>query len=145
MQKRVLIAAEFEGAEFLKGILGRSFELIFAKDVRDATGLAKKHRPDLIICDLLFDSSGVFELLGAIRQEEEFGNISFLCGPLQPSGMPAPLVESFALVCKELKYCHYLDMLELRREGHEDQILAAAQAAIDKPGFGHGVAGIYAT
>lgn len=133
---RVLVATELDGPGIVQQLLGDKHELIFAANVAEASALILKHRFDLVLCDILFDDSGVFNLLMSIRKDINLAKLPFVCCQLQESGMPPSLVSSFEIVCVERGDCLFLDVLDLTKNNRHAEVSAVLEKYASQHGFG---------
>jgi response regulator RpfG family c-di-GMP phosphodiesterase len=63
---RVLVAGTREAVRTLRGLLAEDAELIAAYSTDDALALLER-RPDLVVCNVRFDESRMFDFLQAVR------------------------------------------------------------------------------
>ena len=64
--------------EFLAGALGADYEVWAASDGLEALTLARRHRPELIISDVVMPNMGGFDLLHAVRDDASLHGIPFV-------------------------------------------------------------------
>jgi len=131
---RIIVGTEYSGAEVLKNLLTLTdgYELIFAQDAADLLKAAHSKRPDLIVCDIVFDESAVFRVIRAVREDQDLQDIPFICTRIQGSRMPESLVSSFELLFKQLSGCTYIDLCALQMTGEVDKFVALVKASIQR-------------
>jgi response regulator RpfG family c-di-GMP phosphodiesterase len=80
---RVLIAGTQQAIDFLQEVLGRDFELLSATSIHEALYLLDP-RVDLIICNVRFDDSRMFEFLHALQGTPAGHGVPVICCRMQP-------------------------------------------------------------
>ncbi|MFH1642743.1 MAG: response regulator [Nanoarchaeota archaeon] len=79
MKKKVLIVEDEKNIlEAQAMILENEFEVIKTMDGQQAFKLAKKHKPDLIVLDLMLPKRGGYDLCFSFRQDEELKDVKIL-------------------------------------------------------------------
>ena len=91
MRPRVLLAGTAEAIDKFQALLGAEVEIIPARSVREALARADGDI-DLILCNVRFDDSRMFDFLGAL-QEGAYRHVPVVCfrnepGSLQPARAP---------------------------------------------------------
>ncbi len=74
---RILIADDDRVTlRFVSALLSREgYEVLEAEDGQHAVDLTREHRPDLIVCDLLMPYRDGYEVLRALRADEQLAKI----------------------------------------------------------------------
>ncbi len=69
---RILIAEDDEMVRrIIKEVLQDDYELYFAEDGSEALQLAEKHKPDLLLLDIMMPEKNGFEVCRELRKDEE--------------------------------------------------------------------------
>lgn len=79
---RVLIAGTQQAIETLRGVLGGDFDLASATSIHEALYLLEP-RVDLILCNVRFDDSRMFEFLHALQSTPSGRGVPVICCRLQ--------------------------------------------------------------
>jgi len=79
---RVLIAGTQQAIDVLREALGRDFELLSATSIHEALYLLDP-RVDLILCNVRFDDSRMFEFLHALQSTPAGRGVPVICCRLQ--------------------------------------------------------------
>lgn len=69
--KTILICEDEETLrELIRVSLGPGYRLVEASDYEEAVALARTHRPDLVVLDLMLAGRSGFDVLAALREDE---------------------------------------------------------------------------
>jgi len=79
---RVLIAGTQQAIDDLREVLGRDFEVLSATSIHEALDLLDPH-VDLILCNVRFDDSRMFEFLHALQSTPAGHGVPVICCRLQ--------------------------------------------------------------
>jgi CheY-like chemotaxis protein len=73
MAAKTILICEDEDAlrELIRVSLGSGYRLVEASDYEEAVALARTHRPDLVVLDLMLAGRSGFDVLSALRGDDE--------------------------------------------------------------------------
>jgi hypothetical protein len=122
---RVLVAGTQEVVDAARAALGEELELVAAYSVAEALK-AVKGGVELVLCNVRFDDSRMFDFLGALNTAPGERRVPVICCRVERSPMSAGARRGIELALEALGVLVFLDMYELeQRQGS-----AAAQAAL---------------
>jgi response regulator RpfG family c-di-GMP phosphodiesterase len=117
---KLLIAGTTEARQRLYELLGQQFELVEASTTKQAFESIQSHRPDGIVCTVLFDESRMLDFLKAAKADPEIAAIPFIaCRAIPSYLLPEDLIRSLESVSASLEASMFLDLLRLVEQGKE--------------------------
>ena len=79
MKKKILIIEDEDAIARAEGlVLEGNYDIVFAKDGDTGLDMAKKHRPDLIILDLMLPKRGGYDVCYNIRQDPKLAKTKII-------------------------------------------------------------------
>ncbi len=139
MKKILVIEDEPQTRENLATILEmEGFDPLTASDGREGLELARRHRPDLILCDVMMPGLDGYGVLEALRADAETTSIPFIF--LTAKGDRKDLRTGMDLgaddyLCKPATSAELLSSIEARLERHKEKEQAAQQKVEFRPNF----------
>ena len=139
MKKILVIEDEPQTRENLLTILQmEGFEPLIASDGREGVDMARRHRPDLILCDVMMPGMDGYAVLEALRANEETVSIPFIF--LTAKGDRKDLRAGMDLgaddyLTKPVTAAELLGSIETRLQRHKEKEHAAQQKVEFKPNF----------
>lgn len=122
---RVLVAGTQEAVDTARAALGEEFELAAAYSVAEALK-AVAGGVELVLCNVRFDDSRMFDFLGALNAMPSARRIPVICCRVERGPISAGARRGIELALEALGVLAFLDMHELEsRDGPE-----AARAAL---------------
>jgi hypothetical protein len=124
-RRRVLVAGTQEIIDTALAALAGEMELVPAYSVAEALNRIKGG-VDLVLCNVRFDDSRMFDFLGALNAMPATQRVPVICCRVLRTPMSAGARRGIELALEALGVVAFLDMHEVERE----QGAAAAQAAL---------------
>ncbi len=121
---RVLVAGTRLGIDSVREVLGGDAELVGAQSVTEA--LAEVDRGvELIICNVRFDDSRMFDFLGALGGRASARGVPVICCRVLPRPLSVGARRAIALALEALGVAEFVDVQAIEEEQGSD---AARQA-----------------
>jgi response regulator RpfG family c-di-GMP phosphodiesterase len=128
----VLIAGTREAIDVLQEVLGRDFELLSATSIHEALYLLDR-QVDLILCNVRFDDSRMFEFLHALQGTPAGRDVPVICCRLQPDPLSPRVRRAIEYALEALGITTFVDrplLLERYHPAVVDEMLR--QLVIDR-------------
>ena len=126
---RVLVAGTRLGIASVREVLGEEADLVGAQSVADA--LAEVERGvALIICNVRFDDSRMFDFLGALGQRPAARGVPVICCRVRHRPLSAGARRAIALALEALGVAEFVDMQSIEEEHGADAARAALRHAV---------------
>lgn len=122
---RVLVAGTRQGIASVREVLGEAIEMVGAQSVAEALREADKG-VDLIICNIRFDDSRMFDFLGALAERPAARGVPVICCRVLHRPLSAGARRAIALALEALGVAEFVDMQAIEEEQGSD----AAQEAL---------------
>ncbi len=119
---RVLVAGTEVAIDLVGRALGGEATIVPARSVEAAVQRLDA-RIALILANVGFDDSRIFDFLGALH-EGEYRNVPVLCFRIEAGGLPPAMEKSVELALAELGIAAPVDLPGIAREGGMDAALA---------------------
>jgi hypothetical protein len=134
---RVLVAGTRLGIAAVREVLDEQAELVGAQSVEEA--LAEVERGvKLIICNVRFDDSRMFDFLGALAGRPAARGIPVVCCRVRHRPLSAGARRAIALALEALGVAEFVDMQaieeELGQEAAREALRRAALSRLEAPG-----------
>lgn len=123
----VLLACTSEGAATAKNALGPGPSYRVAHDV-DSAVVQLGPDIDLILCNVAFDSSRMFDLVNALRSSSEGRIVPIICFRIGP--LSAATRHALEVSLRGLERVSFLDLHKLSEEGGEAAASSALRVAV---------------
>ena len=107
----MLVAASPEAIEILQNLLGHEIEIVTSNSIEEAVALLGQNI-HLVICEIYFAESRMFDFLRIAKANPITRNIPFLCFRDTNSSMNLVVYESLHIACKALGASAFLDRYE---------------------------------
>jgi hypothetical protein len=129
---RVLVAGTRLGIDSVREVLGGDAELIGAQSVTEA--LVEVDRGvELIICNVRFDDSRMFDFLGALGERPAARGVPVICCRVLHRPLSVGTRRAIALALEALGVTEFVDMQAIEEEqGTEAARLALRRAALSR-------------
>lgn len=121
----MLVAGTQEVIDAARALLGGELELLPAHSVAEALK-AVDSGIDLVLCNVRFDDSRMFDFLGALNAMPESRRVPVICCRMLRTPMSAGSRRGIELALEALGVVSFLDMHEIERQ----RGAAAAEAAL---------------
>lgn len=129
---KLLIASSTEARQKLHELLGKQFDLVEVATTKQAFESIQNHRPDGIVCTVLFDESRMLDFLKAAKADPEIAAIPFIaCRAIPSHLLPDDLICILDSVSKCLEASMFLDLLRLVEEGREAETASLIKNCLD--------------
>lgn len=128
MRRRVLVAGTREVIEAARATLGGEFELATAYSVAEALA-AVERGVDLVLCNVRFDDSRMFDFLGALSARPG-RRVPVICCRVASAPISAGARRGIELALEALGVVAFLDMHELEQRDGPAAGRAALRAAV---------------
>jgi hypothetical protein len=126
---RVLVAGTQEAVEAARAALGGELELAAAYSVAEALK-AVAGGVELVLCNVRFDDSRMFDFLGALNAMPSARRIPVICCRVERNPMSAGARRGIELALEALGVLAFLDMHELQSRGGPEAARAALRDAV---------------
>lgn len=133
---RILIAGTQQAIEILRGVLGDDFDLPSATSIDEALYLLEP-RVDLIVCNVRFDDSRMFEFLHALQDTSAGRGVPVICCRLHTDPLTPRVRRAIEHALEALGITTFIDrplLLERYHPAVVDEMLR--QLVIDRVGHG---------
>jgi hypothetical protein len=124
-KRRVLVAGTPEAVDLAQALLAGEVELVTAYSVAEALQCVRGG-VDLVLCNVRFDDSRMFDFLGALNASPPAGSPQVVCYRVMRSQLSAGARRGIELALEALGVVVFLDLYELEQQHGA----AAAQAAL---------------
>jgi len=124
LRRRVLVAGTREVIDVAQALFGEALELVPAHSVAEALAQVQSG-VDLVLCDLRFDDSRMFDFLGALNAAPALRRLPVVCCRVRRAPISAGARRGIELALEALGVAAFLDLHEL-----EERHGAAGAAAI---------------
>lgn len=125
---RVLMAGTRDASEVVRLALGGEVEFVQAFSVEEALNQATSGI-DLVVCNLRFDNSRMFDFLGALRQGEQ-RHLPVVCLRSYQALLPPSTQKVIEMALGALGVNAYLDLPAIAHERGMDAAFAELRAAV---------------
>jgi len=131
-RSRILVAGTRQGIAAVREVLGEQAELVAAESVGEA--LAEVERGvKLIICNVRFDDSRMFDFLGALAGRPAARGVPVVCCRVLHRPLSAGARRAIALALEALGVAEFVDMQAIEEEqGGEAAREALRRAALSR-------------
>jgi CheY-like chemotaxis protein len=121
---RILIAEPAEGDEFLESLLKPRHELVVVATMNSAVTRLKKDTFDLIIIDLHFDESRMFDLMNVIRAMSKYDEKPIICVASKSTRITQTVIDGMSFTARALGAWMFLDLQKYNQtQDHQDELL----------------------
>ena len=127
-KRRVLVAGTREAVDSAQAALGGEFELLTAYSVAEA--LERVRGIELVLCNVRFDDSRMFDLLGALKANPPARALPVVCYRVMRSRMSVGARRGIELALEALGASVFLDLYELEHQHGAEAAQAALRAAV---------------
>lgn len=122
---RVLVAGTRQGIASVREVLEDAAELVGAQSVAEALREVDRGA-DLIICNVRFDDSRMFDFLGALAERPAARGVPVICCRVLHRPLSAGARRAIALALEALGVAEFVDMQAIQ----EEQGIEAAKEAL---------------
>lgn len=122
---RVLVAGTRQGIASIREVLGEAAEMVGAQSVAEALREVDKG-VDLIICNVRFDDSRMFDFLGALGERSTARGVPVICCRVLHRPLSEGARRAIALALEALGVAEFVDMQAIE----EEQGIDAARQAL---------------
>jgi hypothetical protein len=135
---RVLVAGTRQGIASVREVLAGEAELIGAQSVVEALAEVDRGGLDLIICNIRFDDSRMFDFLGALGDRPTARGVPVICCRVLHRPLSVGARRAIALALEALGVAEFVDMQAIEEEqgtdAAKDALRRAARARLQKRG-----------
>ena len=117
---RVLVADGARGIAIAERMLSGTCVVVGATSTSDALRRLGAGGISLVLCDVEFDDSRMFDLLRYVRAEPSTRGIPFLCVRTRQGELAPAVVEGLDIASRALGGAGFVDLVRLRRDLGED-------------------------
>jgi len=127
-KRRVLVAGTREAVDSAQAALGGEFELLTAYSVAEA--LERVRGIELVLCNVRFDDSRMFDFLGALKANPPARALPVVCYRVMRSRMSVGARRGIELALEALGASVFLELYELEHRHGAEAAQAALRAAV---------------
>ena len=133
---RVLVAGTRQGIATVREVLEEHAELVGAQSVAEALAEVDRGGLRLIICNIRFDNSRMFDFLGALGERPMGRGVPVICCRVLHRPLSTGARRAIALALEALGVAEFVDMQSIEEEqGTEAAREALLQAALSRLGM----------
>ena len=133
---RVLVAGTRQGIASVREVLAGEAELIGAQSVVEALAEVDRGGLDLIICNIRFDDSRMFDFLGALGDRPTARGVPVICCRVLHRPLSVGARRAIALALEALGVAEFVDMQAIEEEqgtdAAKDALRRAALSRLEK-------------
>jgi response regulator RpfG family c-di-GMP phosphodiesterase len=123
------VAGTPEAVEMIRRLLGPDVEILAAYSTEEALRMLDA-RPDLLICNVRFDESRMFDFLQALKSGPELRAVPVLCCRVSLTELAPAVTRAIRMALEALGIRTFIDCARLYREQGAAGADAALRAAI---------------
>lgn len=112
---KIFVAESEQSFSYIQNLLNSKHELVSVKTLRDAAAKLKKQSFDLIIIDLYFDESRMFEAMQLAKTIPKNADKPIIC--MATSQIRAPFIDSVDFTARALGAWMFIDVYEHGQTG----------------------------
>jgi hypothetical protein len=125
---RILVAGTRQGIATIEEILGGDLEIVGAQSVAEALARVDSG-VDLIVCNVRFDDSRMFDFLGALSGRPAAQGVPVVCCRLLHRPLSAGARRAIALALEALGVAEFVDLQAIEEERGVDAARGALRRA----------------
>jgi len=126
---RVLVAGTRQGIASVREVLDTEAELVGAQSVAEALAEVERGGLDLIICNIRFDDSRMFDFLGALGERPTARSVPVICCRVLHRPLSVGARRAIALALEALGVAEFVDMQAIEEEQGTDAAKEALRRA----------------